>query len=249
MSGVVSRWLGGIAALDDIAQRLVRVQVENRPAIDVMQGFTTPPAHCFIVTRPICTRHAGMQKHTDLKWMSPNTVSLRRLLNKCLGKVAVSGYEHALMDELFPAARWFKTLGEDKTIHSTKGNRREVLWTNFKPTKLRQVSMFAVTPQTPEQILQDIYDRAAATLEESVVTDKTTRERVDYVCRCMSNRAGVRLLMSCLWGNWIIRKLTRANPTPRLAGLTVFRAGLTTSTTLPDLSVSIVCRAIRRPRF
>jgi DNA adenine methylase len=32
MSGVVSRWLGGIDALDDIARRLIRVQIENRPA-------------------------------------------------------------------------------------------------------------------------------------------------------------------------------------------------------------------------
>lgn len=51
---------------------------------------------------------------------------------------------------------------------------------------------------TPEQILQDIYEKAMATLETSVVEDAAIRERVDYICRCMSNRAGVRLLMSCL---------------------------------------------------
>jgi len=46
---------------------------------------------------------------------------------------------------------------------------------------------------TPEEILQGIQQRAAATLNASVVTDPVIRERVDYVCRCMSNRAGVRL--------------------------------------------------------
>ena len=51
---------------------------------------------------------------------------------------------------------------------------------------------------TPEQILQDVYDRAAATPSQSAVEDAGIRERVDYICRCMSNRAGVRLLMSCL---------------------------------------------------
>jgi len=45
-----------------------------------------------------------------------------------------------LMDELFPLKHWFKTLGADKTIHSTKGTRQEVLWTNFKP--VRQESLF-----------------------------------------------------------------------------------------------------------
>lgn len=54
------------------------------------------------------------------------------------------------------------------------------------------------TLQTPEQILQDIHDRASATIDATVIADPAIRECVDYVCRCMSNRAGVRLLMSCL---------------------------------------------------
>lgn len=63
---------------------------------------------------------------------------------------------------------------------------------------------------TPEEILQGIQQRAAATLNTSVVTDPVIRERVDYVCRCMSNRAGARLLMSCLLG-----KLDKPNVDPR----------------------------------
>lgn len=65
-------------------------------------------------------------------------------------------------------------------------------------------------PVTPEEILQGIQQRAAVTLNASVVTDPVIRERVDYVCRCMSNRAGVRLLMSCLLG-----KLDKPNVDPR----------------------------------
>ncbi|MDR0672414.1 MAG: hypothetical protein LBF93_01860 [Zoogloeaceae bacterium] len=65
-------------------------------------------------------------------------------------------------------------------------------------------------PMTPEEILQGIQQRAAATLNASVVTDPVIRERVDYVCRCTSNRAGVRLLMSCLLG-----KLDKPNVDPR----------------------------------
>lgn len=53
-------------------------------------------------------------------------------------------------------------------------------------------------PPTPDQILQGLYDRANAVLEKTVVNDTAIQERVDYVCRCMSNRSGVRLLMSCL---------------------------------------------------
>jgi hypothetical protein len=63
---------------------------------------------------------------------------------------------------------------------------------------------------TPEQILQDIHDKAAATINTTVVKDAAMRERVDFICRCMSNRAGVRLLMSCL-----LAKLHNPNVDPR----------------------------------
>ena len=39
MSGVVSRWLGGVRKLEFIAERLLRVQIENRPAIDVINLY------------------------------------------------------------------------------------------------------------------------------------------------------------------------------------------------------------------
>jgi len=42
MSGVVSRWLGGVEALPEIAERLLRVQIENRPAVDVIRLYDSP---------------------------------------------------------------------------------------------------------------------------------------------------------------------------------------------------------------
>jgi hypothetical protein len=52
--------------------------------------------------------------------------------------------------------------------------------------------------QTPKEILQAIYDGANETLGKTVIEDALIRSRIDYVCRCMSNRAGVRLLMSAM---------------------------------------------------
>jgi hypothetical protein len=53
---------------------------------------------------------------------------------------------------------------------------------------------------TAEHILQHVYERAIASLQQSVIQDTAVRDRVEYVCRCLSNRAGVRLLMACLLG-------------------------------------------------
>lgn len=62
----------------------------------------------------------------------------------------------------------------------------------------------------PEEILREIYSNSVKNLNDSVIDDSEIHERVDYVCRCMSNRACVRLLMSCLLG-----KLDKPHVDPR----------------------------------
>ena len=42
MAGAVSRWLGSVEGLSEIAQRLLRVQIENAPAIEIVQRYDTP---------------------------------------------------------------------------------------------------------------------------------------------------------------------------------------------------------------
>ncbi len=134
MSGVVSRWLGGVAALDDIAQRLIRVQIENRPAVHMIQLYDSSNT-LFYCDPPYLHATRGDSKAYGFEMDESQHRELAKAVNECRGKVAVSGYEHPLMDELFPDGRWFKTLGADKTIHSTKGKRQEILWTNFKTKK------------------------------------------------------------------------------------------------------------------
>lgn len=66
------------------------------------------------------------------------------------------------------------------------------------------------SPLAPDEILQNIYERASISLEESIIADAAMVERVDYVCCCMNNRSGVRFLMACLLG-----KLHNPNVDPR----------------------------------
>src|SRR5437868_9005993 len=42
MSGVVSRWLGSVRNLPEVAERMLRVQVENRPALEVIRLYDDP---------------------------------------------------------------------------------------------------------------------------------------------------------------------------------------------------------------
>src|SRR3972149_4254919 len=50
----------------------------------------------------------------------------------------------------------------------------------------------------PSQILERTLARGSANLAKPLVKDQGILDRVEYVCRCLRNRAGARLLMSCL---------------------------------------------------
>ena len=139
MSGVVSRWLGGVGALDDIAQRLMRVQIENRPAVDVIRLYDSPKT-LFYCDPPYLHATRGDVKSYGFEMDEEQHREFAEVVNACNGLVAVSGYEHPLMDKLFEPGKWFKTLGARKTIHSTKGTRQEILWTNYDPKK--QMGLF-----------------------------------------------------------------------------------------------------------
>ena len=62
----------------------------------------------------------------------------------------------------------------------------------------------------PSQILERAFARASANLSRSLVKDKRICEQTEYVCRCLRNRAGVRLLMACL-----LAKIDRPKVDPR----------------------------------
>ncbi len=52
----------------------------------------------------------------------------------------------------------------------------------------------------PARVLQEIHARVLQDLTIPIVKEKTTQSRIEYICRCLANRAGVRLLMSCMLG-------------------------------------------------
>jgi DNA adenine methylase len=141
MSGVVSRWLGGVDALNFIAQRLIRVQIENRPAEDMIRLYDANNT-LFYCDPPYLHATRGDSKAYGFEMDESHHRELAKLLNECRGKVALSGYNHPLMDDLYPKKKWFKTMGPEKTIHSTKGTRCELLWTNYDPNKGRQKKLF-----------------------------------------------------------------------------------------------------------
>jgi len=145
MSGVVSRWLGGVDALDDIAQRLLRVKIENRPAINIINLYDSATT-LFYCDPPYLHETRGDDKAYGYEMSELQHKDLAIILNNCQAKVALSGYDCNAMDDLYSSDKWFKTVGKERTIHSTKGKRTEVLWTNYNPVQSSQLEPCSLPP-------------------------------------------------------------------------------------------------------
>jgi len=130
MSGVVSRYLNGLDKLEWIAERLLRVQIENRPAIEIIELYDSKDT-LFYCDPPYVHNSRGDSKAYGYEMDDKQHEALAKVLNRIEGKVALSNYDDPLMDRLYPESRWRKIYGSEKTIHSTKDTRQEVLWVNY----------------------------------------------------------------------------------------------------------------------
>ena len=128
MSGVVSRWLGSVESLPDVAERLMRVQIENRPAADVIRLYDDEGT-LFYCDPPYPHSARGDSRAYGYEMNDAEHIELSKLLHGVKGKVALSGYRCDLLDELY--ADWNLYLAPVKKSHAIKKNRQEALWTNF----------------------------------------------------------------------------------------------------------------------
>lgn len=128
MAGAVSRWLGAVDALPEIAQRLLRVQIENDLAINVIRRYDSKET-LFYCDPPYPHESRGDSKAYQYEMTDKDHINLAGVLRNVEGKVALSGYHCDLLDELY--GNWHVHEANSKKIHSVKTERTEVLWTNY----------------------------------------------------------------------------------------------------------------------
>jgi DNA adenine methylase len=128
MSGVVSRWLGGVEGLSEIGERLIRVQIENRPAADAIRLYDGPET-LFYCDPPYLHTTRGDSKAYGFEMDEQEHIDLAAVLHGCKAKVALSGYRNKLMDRLYKDWRRFDA--DPKQCHSVKQVRQECLWMNY----------------------------------------------------------------------------------------------------------------------
>ncbi|MBI5876415.1 MAG: DNA adenine methylase [Chloroflexi bacterium] len=129
MAGAVSRWLGSVEGLSELVQRLVRVQIESAPAIEVIERYDSPET-LFYCDPPYPHSTRGDSKAYAYEMTDDEHRALARTLHQCKGKVALSSYHCDLMNELY--ADWNHVEAPERLVHSVKQPRTEVLWINYE---------------------------------------------------------------------------------------------------------------------
>ena len=100
MAGAVSRWLGAVEDLPLIAQRLLRVQIECAPAIEVINRYDSEET-LFYCDPPYPHGSRGDANAYAYEMTDQQHRKLADVLCKVKGKVVLSGYQCELMDELY----------------------------------------------------------------------------------------------------------------------------------------------------
>jgi DNA adenine methylase len=129
MAGAVSRWLGAVEDLPLISQRLLRVQIENAPAAEVIRRYDSEETLFY------CDPPYPHGARTDVNAYAHEMTDdqhreLAEVLRRVKGKVALSGYHCELMEELY--GDWRRVESDERVIHSVKKARTEVLWVNYE---------------------------------------------------------------------------------------------------------------------
>lgn len=151
MAGAVSRWLGSVEDLGEIAQRLLRVQIEHAPALEVIRRYDS--AETLFYCDPPYPHASRGDKNAYAYEMTDNQHrELAEVLRSVKGKVALSSYQSELMSELYQG--WLCVEAPEKLCHSVKTPRQEVLWANYDPEEETlwriQPQVKSLKPPTPE---------------------------------------------------------------------------------------------------
>lgn len=129
MGGAVSRWLGSPHELVEIAARFIRVQIDNRPAAEVIRAYDSKDT-LFYCDPPYPHESRGDSKAYRFEMTDQEHEDLAKVLHGIQGKVAISGYQCSLMEKLY--SDFYRFDATTQKCHSTKDDRQEILWSNYK---------------------------------------------------------------------------------------------------------------------
>lgn len=118
-----------------IVDRLKQVQIENRPAMEIIQRFWYP--NVFVYLDPpyvLGTRTAKQYRH---EMTDQDHKELLELILRFPGKVMISGYDNDLYNRYLEG--WSKESTKGYAEYNNGADRKEVIWMNYKPVEHQMI--------------------------------------------------------------------------------------------------------------
>lgn len=115
--------------LAPVAERLMNVTLECRPALEVIRDYGQSESNLLYVDPPYLTRTRASQGYKHEMGDEAEHIELLEALTLVSASVVLSGYDDALYDSMLPS--WFK-----RSIRSRSQSGREtteVIWSNRPP--------------------------------------------------------------------------------------------------------------------
>lgn len=158
VSDAIAQWESGLDGLAAVAARMSRVQIDNYPALKVLDLYDTAET-LFYCDPPYVadTRRADKRNVYAFEMTDQDHTELAHALHRIKGKAAVSGYPGTLYDDLYKD--WYKVLmpasttaGKRRDLIRADGERMECLWTNY-PLRAEDVKQAeeALAASPPEE--------------------------------------------------------------------------------------------------
>jgi DNA adenine methylase len=132
MNDHASAWLSAVLGLPAIHERLKRVVVENRPALDVIREHDSNGAFFYNDPPYLHETRTATDAYGNFEMTEADHRELLDVLLHCQGKVMLSGYANELYDKMLAGWRRY-VFDPPNNAASGKEKRRmeEVIWCNF----------------------------------------------------------------------------------------------------------------------
>jgi DNA adenine methylase len=134
MNEQASAWLGAVEGLPAVHERLKRVAILNRPALDVIRSQDGPRTLYYLDPPYIHTTRTATETYGQFEMVEADHVELLGALATIKGRFLLSGYRSELYDNFADAAGW-RRHDFDIANHAAggSGKRRmvECVWCNF----------------------------------------------------------------------------------------------------------------------
>lgn len=132
-------WVNLPEKIIQAAERLRGVQIENRPAVEIIQRFNSPKVLVYLDPPYVLSTRHGKQYRYEMEDKEQHDLLDAALAHK--GPVLLSGYDNELYNSKLKG--WHR---EETTCYSQVcSKKREILWMNFEPARQMQIEEFIKT--------------------------------------------------------------------------------------------------------